>query len=240
MNNSILDSIINDPVFMGIWIVVIMLLGVLAIIVYRANRSLNRDILEHEHRVTNDILSSVAIANPSTTTQSIDKKKAHRSSFQNRQQIENSETCGCYYCCRQFDKYEIVEWVDQGQTATCPYCKVDSVIGDASEFPLNHAFLDSMRKQWFGRAFAMTAVDPDKLRPTIRNLYPRATTEEIDEVIAVLQKRCESMRQIVEVEVDNVPFEKNGQLTTFELMFGRRLWFFQNTLYVHVTLMENI
>lgn len=53
------------------------------------------------------------------------------SSF-NRQQLLESEVAVCYYCAREFPPSEIVEWCDgdaPGQTAMCPYCSVDAVVG---------------------------------------------------------------------------------------------------------------
>ena len=38
--------------------------------------------------------------------------------------------CGCYYCISRFSKQDIEQWVDDGQTALCPFCGIDSVIGD--------------------------------------------------------------------------------------------------------------
>ena len=46
------------------------------------------------------------------------------------------------------------EWIDEidgvGQTALCPKCNIDSVIGSKSEYPINRQFLELMRQHWFG------------------------------------------------------------------------------------------
>ena len=34
-------------------------------------------------------------------------------------------------------------------TALCPYCHIDSVIGDAAGFPIIPKFLKAMNKRWF-------------------------------------------------------------------------------------------
>lgn len=52
----------------------------------------------------------------------------------------------------------IHEWIDVlddsdiGQTAMCPYCGIDSVIGSASGFPITPEFLMRMRAYWFNAA----------------------------------------------------------------------------------------
>jgi hypothetical protein len=67
----------------------------------------------------------------------------------NRVELEQSETCGCFYCITIFPPNEIVELIDDGQTAICPYCPVDSVIGSASGFPITKDFLERMHAHWF-------------------------------------------------------------------------------------------
>jgi hypothetical protein len=49
-----------------------------------------------------------------------------------------------------FEFKDIREWTDDGQTALCPSCGVDSVIGDASGFPITVEFLTAMEAHWFG------------------------------------------------------------------------------------------
>lgn len=61
----------------------------------------------------------------------------HRESFRNRAKLEESTECGCFHCKKIYDPIEIVSWCDCGhgvgdQTAICPYCDIDSVIGNAS------------------------------------------------------------------------------------------------------------
>ncbi len=38
---------------------------------------------------------------------------------------------------------------DEPPTAECPFCHTDSVIGDASGFPITKDFLKKMKKRWF-------------------------------------------------------------------------------------------
>jgi hypothetical protein len=79
--------------------------------------------------------------------------KAHKH-HDNREEILNSEKGGCFYCLEIFSPGEIIQWHgedEQGieQIAICPRCSVDSVIGDASGFPIETAFLSVMRDFWF-------------------------------------------------------------------------------------------
>ena len=79
-------------------------------------------------------------------------EEIHGHSINNKQEIEKSDTCGCFYCKELFVPTEIKEWIqDKEQTAICPYCKVDSVIGNASGYEITKALLDAMSKKWFGK-----------------------------------------------------------------------------------------
>ena len=77
-------------------------------------------------------------------------RKAHARSIRNKEQVEQSEICGCFSCCRIFPPSEITAYIpDEPPTAECPYCHIDSVIGDASGFPITKEFLKKMKKRWF-------------------------------------------------------------------------------------------
>ncbi|OOG89425.1 cytoplasmic protein [Hydrogenophaga sp. A37] len=79
----------------------------------------------------------------------MDVKSAHQFSSLHRRQVEASSVCGCFFCLSTFAPSEITEWVDENQTALCPSCNVDSVIGSESGVPLSQEFLSSMRSYWF-------------------------------------------------------------------------------------------
>lgn len=72
----------------------------------------------------------------------------HRKSFKNADTVKQSTKCGCYYCCRIFDASEIKEWWDDGKTAVCPYCGIDSVIQDANT-EITPAMLKKMNETFF-------------------------------------------------------------------------------------------
>ena len=81
-------------------------------------------------------------------------KLAHKRSSKHRNEILKSDFCGCFYCCTVYKSIAIDSWIDLnskkvGQTALCPNCGIDSVIGDQSGFPLTDDFLLAMREYWF-------------------------------------------------------------------------------------------
>ncbi|MDD5065792.1 MAG: cytoplasmic protein [bacterium] len=74
---------------------------------------------------------------------------AHKYTIYNREQIINDKKCGCFYCLEIFTPNQITEWIDNDQTALCPYCGVDSIIGEYSGYPITKLFLKSMMNYWF-------------------------------------------------------------------------------------------
>ncbi len=80
--------------------------------------------------------------------------EAHKHCTHHLLEIQKSESCGCFYCCSIFAPAEIHDWCDTdetnvGQTALCPRCGIDSVIGSDSGVPINVEFLKSMKEYWF-------------------------------------------------------------------------------------------
>lgn len=74
---------------------------------------------------------------------------AHKHSKGHRAEIESSTRCACFFCFRTFNSTEIKSWIDSNQTALCPRCGVDSVLGSASTHRLDDAFLRGMHQQFF-------------------------------------------------------------------------------------------
>lgn len=75
---------------------------------------------------------------------------AHEFSFNNMPQLRVKQQCGCFYCRRIFSSEEISEYVaDTEGTALCPYCGIDSVIGENSGYPVTKQLLDDMQYYWF-------------------------------------------------------------------------------------------
>lgn len=76
--------------------------------------------------------------------------EAHKFCINNKEKLQKDKKCGCFYCLTIFDPAEIKDWIpDTEGTARCPYCGIDSVIGEYSEFPVTTEFLSAMKKYWF-------------------------------------------------------------------------------------------
>jgi hypothetical protein len=81
-------------------------------------------------------------------------RAAHRRSIRHRYEIEASIVCCCFHCKKTFAPRDIKYWIDtsnlvSAQTALCPHCDIDSVIGDKSGFAITPEFLAEMNKAWF-------------------------------------------------------------------------------------------
>lgn len=76
-------------------------------------------------------------------------KDASKYSIHNKKQLEESEIAGCYYCCKIFEPSEIKIYVDDNDTAICPNCKIDSVLGDKSGFEITPENLAKLKEYWF-------------------------------------------------------------------------------------------
>lgn len=66
-----------------------------------------------------------------------------------RDEIQASGRCGCYFCFHTFPNTQIKVWIDANQTALCPACGLDAVIGDASKHRLDDKFLRQMHTRFF-------------------------------------------------------------------------------------------
>src|SRR5437762_2132181 len=53
----------------------------------------------------------------------------HKTSMHHRNSLSTVEICGCFYCLREFNFHQITRWVDDDDTALCPFCEIDSVLG---------------------------------------------------------------------------------------------------------------
>ena len=76
-------------------------------------------------------------------------KKLAKCSIYNKDSLEKSDLCGCYYCGRIYSPKEIVEWTDGGQiTAICPHCGIDTVLAAENE-GTNLDVLEAMHQYYF-------------------------------------------------------------------------------------------
>jgi len=79
-----------------------------------------------------------------------DLEKIHKHSSCNREELSKVNKCGCFFCLKIFDPKEITQWLkdDNGDTAMCPYCMIDSVIAESDEYELNEKLLQEMYDYW--------------------------------------------------------------------------------------------
>jgi hypothetical protein len=78
-------------------------------------------------------------------------KAAHKATISNRSAIEISEFCGCCDCMSIFPASEITHWIEDrdGDSAECPKCGIDCVLGSAQGYPITLEFLAEIRFYWF-------------------------------------------------------------------------------------------
>lgn len=67
-----------------------------------------------------------------------------------KKELMKDKKCGCFSCLRIFHPGEIKFWIkDKKGTAMCPYCGIDSVIGESSGYHITKEFLTKMKEYWF-------------------------------------------------------------------------------------------
>ena len=80
----------------------------------------------------------------------IDLKRMHSHAKSNRNYLLKDKVCGCFYCLKIFSPKEIERWLSEGDgTAVCPYCGIDSIIGESSGYSIDREFLLKMKNYWF-------------------------------------------------------------------------------------------
>lgn len=75
---------------------------------------------------------------------------ANEFSMKNKKQLEMSGKCGCFGCIKIFEPSEIKEYIPGEDTAVCPFCGTDSVLGDYSGFEITEEFMQKMNDEMFG------------------------------------------------------------------------------------------
>ncbi len=79
-------------------------------------------------------------------------KELHKHSSCNETQLRSSHKCGCFSCETVFNVKEITEWYkndNEERTAICPYCWVDSVLGDSCGVEITPQLLGAMNRKYF-------------------------------------------------------------------------------------------
>jgi inosine-uridine nucleoside N-ribohydrolase len=86
---------------------------------------------------------------------------AFKHTSNNRAELEASQVCGCCACMEMLSPTEVTAWTGldmsnfndpdatNGETAVCPRCGSESLIGSKSGFDVNPQFLSEMNQAWF-------------------------------------------------------------------------------------------
>ena len=70
-----------------------------------------------------------------------------------RNRLLRSQSAVCYYCSTEFSPAAVVDWIDEdaqgiGQTALCPHCTVDAVVG--FDGPVDREWVAHAHERSFG------------------------------------------------------------------------------------------
>ena len=88
-------------------------------------------------------------------------QSAHDRAFRNKPIVTASTICGCFFCRKTCAPGDVREWVRKdNETALCPHCGIDALIGDASGLPVTDAtFLSEMHAHWFKKVSTVSAAE---------------------------------------------------------------------------------
>lgn len=78
-----------------------------------------------------------------------DLAELHKLSFKNKHKVEKSDEAGCFYCLEVFKGTDVDQWVDDGETATCPNCGIDSVVPISQEYGVEEGDLKRLKEGYF-------------------------------------------------------------------------------------------
>ena len=98
-------------------------------------------------------------------------KKFHRKSRRHRSALAEATICACFYCLSEYPVQQITEWTDNEETAICPCCGVDAVLG-FNETVADQQLLRDMHARWFEDRKELTREEWDGAIE--RNAWPRA------------------------------------------------------------------
>jgi hypothetical protein len=104
----------------------------------------------------------------------------HKLSFANKKFIQKSEVCGCFRCGSIFPPNQIIDWAcesnERGETAFCPHCCIDSVIGDFN-CRIDKQFLLEMKTFWFDGGTNAHIIFPKAYVDAFMELISRPTSQ---------------------------------------------------------------
>lgn len=82
-----------------------------------------------------------------SNTNEVNFNELHKKSSNHKELLAEVKKAGCFYCLKEFNTSKITEWIDEGKTAVCPHCRIDSVLPITEE--VNSDILKEMNEVWF-------------------------------------------------------------------------------------------
>jgi hypothetical protein len=117
--------------------------------------------------------------------------KAHKYAYSNRAELLASDICACFYCLKAFKPEAIIEWTKGDDSAICPYCHIDSVIGSACGIPLTKRLLKNMQTHWFAASETWEKKDGEWV--VVEKFDPLVIRQEHDESLDELVKEVQDL-----------------------------------------------
>jgi hypothetical protein len=68
-------------------------------------------------------------------------------SFWNRPIGERLKKCGCCFCLRIFETFDIRQWLQEKTTPICPHCSMDALVPE--DFGLDAEVMKARQECWF-------------------------------------------------------------------------------------------
>lgn len=96
-------------------------------------------------------------------------RDAYIHTLRNRSEIEHSMACHCISCQRTFKPKEVMDYIDEGETAMCPYCYCDAVIADGSGVKMTDQLLADLHKHYFDSTTEIP-IDDEEYADYLNNL----------------------------------------------------------------------
>jgi NAD-dependent SIR2 family protein deacetylase len=90
----------------------------------------------------------------------------------NRQFMVPGSTCRCFHCLRTFEAEQINRWTDDGETAVCPCCGVDSVLSGSADHLTDELIRGLQANYFLGPSKKFTA---DEWRNALAREQPAKT-----------------------------------------------------------------
>lgn len=165
----------------------------------------------------------------------------YRHTIHNRAEVEASRTCHCICCQTSFQPSEINAYADGGDTAICPNCDCDAVIGDACGFELTGELLGQLHDKYFNYedidttmniyivtdmklvegAYIFNAVHAFKSMTSVESYrkYFESTGEDHKLIVtpSTVSDMAQSISVVTEFTVtgDNAEYTKSGDMTEY-------------------------